>query len=181
MCQPITLLKIVRAFLQNRKMVVRYQGATSSVKNLPGAGPQGTLLELLLFLVLINDAGFQYQENNIGERVTSRKNFKAANLLHLKKQLVSVPETDRPLPDCYHARTGYALPVENSKVMKQLHETRNYAETNSMKINYKKTKVMVFDKCKKWDFMPELEVEGNRLELEEEMRILGLVVRSDLK
>ena len=73
------------------------------------------------------------------------------------------------------------LPVENSKVLKQLHETRNYAEKNSMKINYKKTKVMVFNKCKKWDFMPELEVEGNRLELEEEMRILGLVLRSDLK
>ena len=91
------------------------------------------------------------------------------------------PETDRPLPDSYHARTGHALPVENSKVMQQLHEPRNYAETNKMKINYKKTKVMVFNKCKKWDFMPELEVEGNRLELEEEMRILGLVVRSDLK
>ena len=65
-------------------MVVRYQGATSGIKSLPGGGLQGTLLGLLLFLVLINDAGFQYQENDVGEHVASRKNCKAANLLHLK-------------------------------------------------------------------------------------------------
>ena len=59
---PGWLLKIVVAFLTNRKMVVRYQGATSGIKSLPGGGLQGTLLGLLLFLVLINDAGFQDQE-----------------------------------------------------------------------------------------------------------------------
>ena len=36
---PGWLLKIVIAFLTNRKMVVRYQGAISGVKNLPGGGP----------------------------------------------------------------------------------------------------------------------------------------------
>jgi hypothetical protein len=127
--------------------------------------------------------------------VTSRKHFKAANLLHLKyvddmtlaesinlkDKLISVPESVRPLPDSYHARTGHALPVENSEVFRQLQETRNYATENKMKINYKKTKVMVFNTCKKWDFMPQLEIEGNQLELAEELKILGVVVRSDLK
>ena len=46
---PGWLLKIVAAFLTNRKMVVRYQGATSGVKNLPGGGPQGTLWGLILY------------------------------------------------------------------------------------------------------------------------------------
>ena len=40
----------------------------SGLKELPGGGPQGTLLGLLLFLVLINDVGFSNQENNIGEQ-----------------------------------------------------------------------------------------------------------------
>jgi hypothetical protein len=79
---PSWLLRIVMAFLTNRSMVVRYKGARSSSKALPGGGRQGTLLGLLLFLVLINDAGFKNQVNNAGELITSRKNFKAANEIH---------------------------------------------------------------------------------------------------
>ena len=56
---PAWLLKIVMAFLSDRTMVIRFKGATSSVKSLPGGGPQGTLLGLLLFIVLINDLGFK--------------------------------------------------------------------------------------------------------------------------
>ena len=117
-------------------MVVRYKGAKSSTKSLPGGGPQGTLLGLLLFLVLINDAGFDNQMNNAGEIITSKRNFKAANRIHLKyvddmtlgeaiklkDNLVTVP--DRPQPDSYHARTGHALPLEKSEVFKQLVSTK---------------------------------------------------------
>ena len=63
---PGWLLRVVMAFLSDRKMVLRYKGAQSSTMSLPGGGPQGTLLGLLLFLVLINDAGFKGQLNNAG-------------------------------------------------------------------------------------------------------------------
>ena len=53
------LLKLVISFLSNRKMVVRYKGEVSSIKELPGGGPQGALLGLLLFLVLVTDIGFR--------------------------------------------------------------------------------------------------------------------------
>ena len=41
---PGWLLHIVIAFLTNRQMLVRYKGKRSSIKSLPGGGPQGTLL-----------------------------------------------------------------------------------------------------------------------------------------
>ena len=81
---PGWLLKIVIAFLSNRRMVVKYKGKISGVKSLPGGGPQGTLLGLLLFIVLINDVGFEGQDNNAGEIITSRRNLKAVNEIHLK-------------------------------------------------------------------------------------------------
>ena len=192
---PSWLLKLVMAFLSNRSMVVRYKGSTSSSKPLPGGGPQGTLLGLLLFLVLINDAGFKNQKNDAGESITSRKHFKAANLIHLKyvddmtmaeviklkDRLVSVPLIERPLPDAFHARTGHALPKEQSAVYQQLLGTNKYASENGMQLNFKKTKLMLFNNCKNWDFMPDFSVEGHEIDLEEEMRLLGLVIRSDLK
>ena len=56
---PGWLLKIVIAFLENREMVVNYKGKQSSIKSLPGGGPQGTLLTLQLFIILIDDLGFE--------------------------------------------------------------------------------------------------------------------------
>ena len=49
-----------------------------------------------------------------------------------------------------------------------------------MQINKKKTKVMVFNPCKAWDFMPDLTLDNQELEMVEEMRLLGVVVRSDM-
>ena len=116
---------IVVAFLTEREMVVRYKGQTSGVKSLPGGGPQGTLLGLLLFIILIHDLGYEGQVNNTGEEITSRKNLKTVNEIHLKyvddltyaesinllDQLVPVPSDQRPLPDSFHARTGHVLPL----------------------------------------------------------------------
>ena len=51
---PGWLLNLVMGFLTERVMVVRYKGETSETKQLPGGGPQGTLLGLLLYLILIN-------------------------------------------------------------------------------------------------------------------------------
>ena len=50
-----------------------------------------------------------------------------------------------------------------------------------MKINFKKTKVMLFNPCWSVDFMTHLEVEDKELELVEEMRLLGVIIQSDMK
>ena len=49
-------------------MILKYKKETADVRDLPGGGPQGTLLGLFLFLVLINDLGFEDQENNLADQ-----------------------------------------------------------------------------------------------------------------
>ena len=137
---PGWLLRIVVGFLTDRKMYVRYKGKHSGIKSLPGGGPQGTLLGLLLFIILINDVGFTGQVNNAGELITSKRNMKNINEIHLKyvddltlaeainlpTKLVSVPEEVRPMPDMYHARTGHVMPDRevHSRVLQQLRRTK---------------------------------------------------------
>ena len=194
---PGWLLRIVIGFLTDRKMYIRYRGKQSSIKSLPGGGPQGTLLGLLLFIVLINDVGFPGQLNNAGELITSKRSMKAINEIHLKyvddltlaeaislpDKLVHVPESVRPMPDMLHARTGHIMPnqEENSRVLQELLKTKQYADDNDMKINFKNAKAMIFNPCTSIDFQPELVVDGHEIEVVEEMRVLGVIVTSDMK
>ena len=50
-----------------------------------------------------------------------------------------------------------------------------------MKINYKKTKLMIFNPCKKIDFRPEISLGGQEIEVVNEIRLLGLTIRSDMR
>ena len=170
---PGWLLKIVMAFLQNRKMQVRYKGKTSEIKSMPGGGPQGTLLALILFIVMINDIGFDDQKNDAGELITSKRNLKLANEIHFKfvddlTEAINLPELlvkESGSPELH-------LPSQKNKVYRQLLQVRDQAEQNQVKINYKKTKLMVFNPCKSMGFKPKFTIEGNTLETVEETRLL---------
>ena len=109
-------------------MRVKYKGKYSSLFSLPGGGPQGTLLGLFLFLVLIDDAGFSDQKNNAGDLITRRK-IREMNAIHLKyvddlslaesidmTSLVHVPRDLRQQPDTFRARTGHILNMQDSRV-----------------------------------------------------------------
>ena len=191
---PGWLLKVIMAFLKDRFMKVKYKGKFSKLHHLPGGGPQGTLLGLFLFLILINDVGFDNQDNNVGETITCKKRLKEVNEIHLKyvddlsiaesvdikNQLLPVPLKDRPQPDPYRARTGHMLNNETSKVFNKLKDIKNYADENKMKINLTKTKLMVFNPSVTKDFLPHFEVEGTEIELVEQTKLLGVIVTSNL-
>ena len=190
---PGWLLNIVMGFLSERSLKVSYKGATAKDKSLPGGGPQGTLLGLLLFLILINYCGFDNKEPSIGACITNPKKKFIPSTLHTKfvddmtllesfnLQDVLIPNSDRPLPDNFHARLGQKLNSEKSQVYEQIAKLEKYAEENEMQINSDKTKFMLFNPTEKYDCIPEFEMDGKLIETEEEMRILGLVLRNDLK
>ena len=191
---PGWLLKLVMAFLSDRTMRVKYKNKYSGLFSLPGGGPQGTLLGLFLFLVLINDVGFSEQENNAGELITCKKRFADINVLHLKyvddlllaesinmnTQVEPAPLNKRPQPDPYRARTGHQLLGETSKVLSKLEDTKAYADANKMKINFTKTKAMLFNPCHSKDFLPKFDVDGIPVEMVEQTKLLGVVLSSDL-
>ena len=190
---PGWLLNLVMGFLSERYLVLNHKGETSQKKPLPGGGPQGTLLGLFLFLILINDCGFPSKADSIGEKITKKKNKFSSPSLHTKfvddmtiMEAINlneavVPNLDRPLPDQWHARLGQKLDPAKSQVYSQVLEIHQYARNNNMKLNLDKCKFMLFNPTKHFDFIPELDMEGKSIETVENMKILGIIVSNDLK
>ena len=54
---PIFALRLIVSYLSQRKMCVRYEGAVSGEQHIPGGGPQGGLLTVILFNLQVNLAG----------------------------------------------------------------------------------------------------------------------------
>ena len=69
-----------------------------------------------------------------------------AESINLPVKLQTIPNSERPLPDVFRARTGHELSMSRSVVHNQLLKTVEYAKDNHMQqINYRKTKLMLFN------------------------------------
>ena len=135
------LLNIVMGFLTEREMVLSYKGARSENKSMPGGGPQGTILGMFLFIILINSAGFEGQNRSMGTVLTqplkSRKPIPSIHLkflddmtiaeaVNLKQSLKHDEDRVWPKPPPFHSRSEHVLPPANSLVQTQLNDLTEY-------------------------------------------------------
>ena len=82
----------------------------------------------------------------------------------------------------YHSRTEQILPREANILQDELDSMSLYTQTRNMRLNPLKTKAMLFNPLHKWDFQPTLTTNGSDiLDVVEEYKILGYVMRSDLR
>ena len=102
--------------------------------------------------------------------------------LDLASTLVPNTRPDLPWPVPYRGRFELMLPREKNRMQDELDSLIKYTDEHKMKINHTKTKVMLFSKMKKFDFQPELQLfQTENIEVVEEMKIVGFILRSDLK
>ena len=104
-----------------------------------------------------------------------------AEALNLKNQLEIDPNKVWEEPVNFHSRTKQILPPNQSEVQDQLNRLHEYAIDNEMKINIKKSKIMLFNAAKTRDFSPEMIIENQTLDVVEELKLLGVIITTDMK
>ena len=147
-------------------------------------------------MILINQAGLANQNRKLGEKLTTAaskrdeiENMHAkyvddmtiAQSINLKNDLK--PDLDKSWikPPMKRDRHELTLPKDSNQIQAQLDRLCNYADENQMRLNNDKTKVMLFNPAKQWDFMPEIVVGGRNLEVVEVYKLVGVQISSNLK
>ena len=202
---PTCALRLVISYLTDRRMCVRYCGATSEEQRIPGGGPQGGLLTVIFFNLQVNLAGVpcplprSLPVGTLGpepchpqpgplppchqKKIVKKKKYvddlSMLESLNLKMSLVPSPTIIGPMNR--HETCGLHLPVENSVLHHQLADLAEFTDKNMMKINTKKSKIIPFNPTKMYDFLPQLYFPHcNPLEVIHETKLLGVTLTSDL-
>ena len=156
---PGWLLKIVAGFLSDRHLIVRMNDKKSSGKDMPGGGPRGTILGLLILLIIFNLAGSLSSTSSQGEEmavpIKRRKpllnkkckfvdDLTVAKSIDFKSKLRKAEEVKLTKPLDFHQRTEHYLPIEENEMQNELNELEKYCDKQKMRINIKKTNAMFF-------------------------------------
>ena len=108
--------------------------------------------------------------------------FTVLTSLNLKKTLVEDTNPGRELPVPFRSRTGHVLPSQANPLQEHMNQIIALSRERKMVLNPIKTKTMIFNTQNNYDVLPIIST-GNTAELDvvEEHKILGQIIRSDLK
>ena len=95
-----------------------------------------------------------------------------ATKINLNKDLIAA---DRHLPH------RFEISAESNVTQRIMDGLVEFADQRQMKINYKKSKVMTFSFSRTKDFPAKVLVNGNILEVKDELKILGVIITPNLK
>ena len=72
------------------------------------------------------------------------------------------------------------IPPDNLKSSSYLQQISDWTDSQKMKINDKKSSVMILNETKKYQFSTRLHLNNNLLEIIQETQLLGIIISSDL-
>ena len=181
---PPWLLRIVFSYLSNRSMILTYNGAVSSQKDLPGGSPQGAFLGGLIFIIKFNGA-FLRPPIPRPKSLSQTVKFVDDGSIGVSVDMKTCLENDdkvRPRPLDKHERTCQILPRHYNLLQDYITELEKFAFDNKIMIDQPKTNMMMFNRARKWDFPPEIFFQnGAQMNVVHQFKLVGVVVTDDLK
>ena len=172
-----SLLPLLKNYLQNRKMIVKWRGRFSTTRNLNGGGPQGGTLGILEYLSQTNGNLNFVEEDSIYKFVDDATVLEIVNLISIGiasynfrlKVASNIPEHNQ------------FVPAENLKSQNYLNRIQEWSENQQMELNSEKTKIMIFNFSRHLQFTTNMKLLDKDIEVVNQTKLLGTIITSDLK
>ena len=170
------LIPVLINYFQDRKMVVKWNGVFSGTRDLPGGGPQGATMGLIEYMS---------NSNNNTDYISSEMKFKFVDDLSALEllNLILIGLSSYNFKNHVASDIGVDqlfLPSENIQSQNTLDQIQEWTDDNKMKLNSKKSKVMVFKFTNDYQFATRLDMENNHLETVTQTKLLGTIIQTDL-
>ena len=172
-----SLIPVLANYFQGRSMKVKWHGELSSARELNGGGPQGSTFGIWEYLSQSNDNCESVGES---ERFKFVDDLTFLEIIYLLNVGIATYNVKAHVPSDVPIHNQIIVP-ENLETPKHLEKINNWTKGMKMQLNEKKTKSIIFNFSKKNQFTTNLSVNNVKLEIVNEVKLLGTYITSDLK
>ena len=171
------LIPLLMSFFEDRTMQVKWHKEMSGIRRLPGGGPQGTSLGIWSYLSQTNDNPEGANQRDIFKFVDDKTTLEVINLLNIG--IASHNFRDR-IPSNVPL-SNMKIPGENLKTQAYMNDIEKWTDDKKMKVNEKKTKNLIFNFSKNYQFSTDVKLKGESIETINSIKLLGTTITSDLR
>ena len=170
------LIPVLMSYFQDRKMFVKWKGKISSERSLPGGGPQGCPL---------GQTSYSSQSNNNADFVPIDDRFKWVDDLTMLEiiNLITIGLASYNFKQHVASDIGVDekfLSSDKTKSQSYTDQICTWTEGMKMKLNEEKSKIMIINFTKKYQFSTRMMMNDKLLDIVDETKVLGLIISKDL-
>ena len=166
-----SIVQVLVSYLQDRKLTVKFNDKSSRMHDLPGGGPQGTLIGGIEYSVQSNDNADFLEEDEKFKYVDdlSMLEFVCLSGLLVEYNVHSHVPSDVGVDQLFLPPSEYAM-------QSYLEAISTSTTNNLMQLNEGKSNFMIFSRTIQ-DFTTRLKLNDKKLDLLHETRLLGVIIQ----
>ena len=171
------LIPMLINFFQGRHMKVKWHGVLSEERELRGGGPQGSTFGIWEYLSQSNDSAQCVDIDDRYKFVDDLTFLEVIQLLNVglasynfKRHVSSNIETHNQI-----------IPSINLKSQQHLNLINDWTKKKKMRLNENKTKNIIFNFTRKFQFTTDIAVNNRNIEVVKETKLLGTYITNNLK
>ena len=171
-----SLIPVLINYFQGRFMKVKWHNEFSSERELKGGGPQGGSLGIWEYLSQSNDNANCVDES---ERFKFVDDLSFLEIIQLLNIGLATYNLKQHVPSNIPVH-NQILDAKHLKSQQQLSQINTWTKKKKMKLNIKKTKNMIFNFSKKFQFATNMSIENEEIETVTVTKLLGTYITNDL-